>query len=281
MTTAILVDDEPLLRDQLRLRLSRLWPQLNIVATCGNGADAITRYEELIPDVVFLDIHMPVMNGLDAARLIGRGRILDGNLKRTHIVFITAYDEHAVAAFTHRAVDYVLKPYDDARLTDTIERLKEQLAQHARRAAHASQDDDDGDDSEAVPTNLRLALKQIAQLTQNGNGHISSYLQWIKASVGQTVRLIPVEDVQFFQSDEKYTRVVLADSEVLIRKSIRELLDELDPTRFWQIHRATIVNTHAIAGVTRGLRDHAELRLKHSNDVLTVSRNFTHLFKQM
>jgi DNA-binding LytR/AlgR family response regulator len=271
MTTAMIVDDEPLLRDQLRMRLTKLWPTLKIVAACENGAEAVTRYEELTPDVIFLDIHMPVMNGLDAARVIGRGREVSGKLHRAHIVFITAYDQHALAAFAHRAIDYVLKPYDDARLTETIERLQERLAADASHI-------DDCDDISAADIHqqhLMQALKQLA------TGQAATYLQWIKASVGQTVRLIPVEDVLYFQSDEKYTRVVLADSEVLIRTSIRDLLEELDPARFWQIHRATIVNTRAVASVTRGLRDHAELSVKGRSDTLVVSRNFTHLFKQM
>lgn len=262
MTTAIICDDEPLLRDQLQSRLTYLWPELDIVASCTNGSEAVAEVDTLTPDIVFLDIHMPVMNGLEAARLIGRGREVDGVLKRTHIVFVTAYDEHALAAFERGAIDYVLKPYDDARLTETIARLRERVTQH---------------DPNAIPDNLMDALRQLSAQTSPSR----QYLQWVKASVGQTVRLIPVDDVLYFQSDEKYTRVVLADSEVLIRKSIKELLDELDPQRFWQIHRATVVATRAIAGVVRGMRDQADLKLKGRPEILTVSRNYTHLFKQM
>lgn len=255
--TALIADDEPLLRDQLRLRLAKLWPELTLVGEATNGAEALQRFEELEPDVVFLDIHMPVMNGLEAARLIGKGRG-----KRVHIAFITAYDEHAVEAFERGAVDYVLKPFNEARLAETVERLKERLA------APADMADD----------NLAGVLRQ---LTAQLSGGEAGYLRWVKASVGQTVRLIPVEEIVYFQSDEKYTRVVLDDGEVLIRKPIKELLAELDPNVFWQIHRATIVNTRAIAGVVRGLRDQADLKLKTRPETLTVSRNFTHLFRQM
>jgi DNA-binding LytR/AlgR family response regulator len=257
MNTALIADDEPLLREQLRLRLKKRWPELEIVAEATNGTEALQRFEELEPDIVFLDIHMPVMNGLEAARLIGKGRS-----RRTHLVFITAYDEHAVEAFERGAIDYVLKPFNEARLAETIERLKERLE------APPS----DGDD------NLVGILRQLtAHLSGGGAG----YLKWIKASVGQTVRLIPVDEVLYFQSDEKYTRVVLDDGEVLIRKPIKELIAELDPKVFWQVHRATVVNSKAIAGVVRGLRDQADLKLKGRPETLTVSRNFTHLFKQM
>lgn len=261
MPTAILADDEPLLRDQLKLRLSKLWPDLKLAGEAVNGAEALAMFEELEPDVVFLDIHMPVMNGLEAARLIGRGRS-----KRAHIVFITAFDEHAVEAFEHGAIDYVLKPFNEVRLSETVARLQERLA--AKGPA------EDGAADEDVARVLR-------QLSARMGMPAESYLKWIKASVGQTVRLIPVDEVIYFQSDEKYTRVVLDDAEVLIRKPIKELLEELDPEQFWQIHRATIVNTRAIAGVVRGLRDQADLKLKGRPETLTVSRNFTHLFKQM
>lgn len=262
MPTAILADDEPLLREQLKLRLGKLWPELELVADAVNGAEALSKFEALEPDVVFLDIHMPVMTGLEAARLIGRGRS-----KRAHIVFVTAFDEHAVEAFERGAIDYVLKPFNEARLAETVARLKDRLD------ARADPVQDEGNE-----TALAGVLRQLAQ--QIGLP-AAPHLRWIKASVGQTVRLIPVDEVVYFQSDEKYTRVVLEDSEVLIRKPIKELLAELDPNQFWQIHRATVVNTRAIAGVVRGLRDQADLRLKGRPETLTVSRNFTHLFKQM
>jgi DNA-binding LytR/AlgR family response regulator len=255
--TALLADDEPLLREQLRMRLAKLWPELAIVAEAANGAEALQRFEELEPDVVFLDIHMPVMNGLDAARLIGKGRS-----KRVHIAFITAFDEYAVEAFERGAIDYVLKPFNEARLGETIARLQERL-------------------NTVEPASGDELANVLRQLTARLSGGEAGHLKWIKASVGQTVRLVPVDEVVYFQADEKYTRVVLDDAELLIRKPIKELLAELDPNAFWQIHRATIVNTKAIAGVVRGLRDQADLKLKNRPETLTVSRNFTHLFKQM
>ncbi len=263
MPTALIADDEPLLREQLKLRLAKLWPALSIVAEATNGAEALSAFEALQPDIVFLDIHMPLLSGLDAARLIGKGRD-----RRAHIVFITAFDQHALEAFERGAIDYVLKPFNEARLAETIARLQERIGAQAG-------DEEAGDGAQAE--RLSAVLRQLSNQIKPGAG----FLQWIKASVGQTVRLIPIEDVYYFQSDEKYTRVVLEDSEVLIRKPIKELIEELDPDRFWQVHRATIVNTRVIAGVIRGLRDQADLKLKGRSEVLTVSRNFTHLFKQM
>lgn len=263
MPTALIADDEPLLREQLRSRLARLWPELKLVAEAANGAEALALFEEHEPDVVFLDIHMPVMTGLDAARLIGRGRS-----KRTQIVFITAFDEHAIDAFERGAIDYVLKPFNETRLQETVTRLKEHL-QWAAAGTHSPA---------AEPTDLAAVLMQLTRHLGLASGE---YLRWIKASVGQTVRLIPVDEVLYFQSDEKYTRVALEDSEVLIRKPIKELLDELDPKQFWQIHRATVVNSRAIAAVLRGEHDRADLKLKGRSETLTVSRNYTHLFKQM
>jgi DNA-binding LytR/AlgR family response regulator len=201
------------------------------------------------PSLFFLDIHMPGVNGLDAARAIGG---------RAHVVFVTAFDEYAVEAFERGAVDYVLKPFDEDRLALTVRRLKERLG--------------------VRPPEFDALVESLAErLGPRGSQH----LRWIKASVGSNVRLIPVEEILFFQSDEKYTRVVTADGEALIRKPIRELLAELDPARFWQIHRATIVNVDRIASVRRGLKDQAEISLRDRPETLVVSRAFTHLFKQM
>jgi DNA-binding LytR/AlgR family response regulator len=271
MPTALICDDEPLLRNQLRARLASFWPDLEVVAEASNGAEALACYEDHITDVVFLDIHMPVMNGIDAAKLIGRGRAVSGaaSFKRTHIVFVTAFDEHAVTAFEQGAIDYVLKPYEDTRLQETITRLQERLTQPIEAST--------GNGPNPVTSYAERLDAAIREIT----GKKRDYLLWIKASVGQTVKLIAVDDVVYFQSDEKYTRVVLATTEVLIRKPIKELLEELDPDRFWQIHRSTIVNTRTIAGVVRGLRDQADLKLVSRSETLTVSRNFTHLFRQM
>jgi DNA-binding LytR/AlgR family response regulator len=264
MTTALIADDEPLLREQLTLRLAKGWPELHVIAEAANGALAVSEYAALKPDIVFLDIHMPLMNGLDAAKAISA--LAKSTHHHVEIVFVTAYDQYAIEAFQRGAIDYVLKPYDIERLAETIERLKSRTQQGVSNIAPA--------ESNAA---LAEAIRQINEKLQPS----SAYLQWIKASVGQTVRLIPIDDVLYFRSDEKYTCVVLEDSEVLIRKSIKELLTELDPNRFWQIHRATIINTRAVAGVVRGSRDQADLKVKGRDEILTVSRNFTHLFKQM
>ena len=248
--TAVIADDEPLLRAQLKARLGKLWPELAIVHEMADGRDVDQVLAAHAPRLFFLDIHMPGVNGLEAARAIG---------KRAHVVFVTAFDQYAVEAFEQGAIDYVLKPFNEDRLAATVERLKERLAG-------------------AAPPPMEELLERLA-------GRLSprpaEHLKWIKASLGQSVRLIPVEEVLFFQSDEKYTRVVTCDAEALIRKPIKELLDELDPDKFWQVHRATIVNVEAIAAVRRGLKDQAEIALKGHRETLIVSRNFTHLFKQM
>jgi DNA-binding LytR/AlgR family response regulator len=247
--TAVIADDEPLLRAQLRTRLAKLWPELAVVHEMENGRDIEQVIANYDPRLFFLDIHMPGVNGLEAARAIG---------KRAHVVFVTAFDQYAVEAFEQGAVDYVLKPFNEDRLANTVERLRERLS--------------------GAPVAMEDLVERLAgRLAPRAAEH----LRWIKASVGQSVRLIPVEEILFFQSDEKYTRVVTGDSEVLIRKPIKELLDELDPDKFWQVHRATIVNVDAIAAVRRGLKDQAEIALKGHRETILVSRNFTHLFKQM
>jgi DNA-binding LytR/AlgR family response regulator len=247
---AVIADDEPLLRAQLRARLARLWPELDVVREMENGRDVDAVIAEHKPALFFLDIHMPGVNGLEAAR---------GIAGRAHVVFVTAFDQYAVEAFEQGAIDYVLKPFNEERLTITVDRLKARLGQAPKQI----------DD---------LVATLAARLAPKVN---DTHLRWIKASVGSNVRLIPVEEVLFFQSDEKYTRVVTCEGESLIRKPIRELLDELDPAKFWQVHRATIVNVDYIASVRRGLKDQAEIALKDCPETLVVSRAFTHLFKQM
>jgi DNA-binding LytR/AlgR family response regulator len=245
---AVIADDEPLLRAQLRSRLARLWPDLAVVHEMENGRDIDQVLDAHAPALFFLDIHMPGVNGLEAARAIAG---------RAHVVFVTAFDQYAVEAFEQGAIDYVLKPFDEDRLALTCARLRERLSERPAR------------------------IEELVETLAARLGGSSEHLRWIKASVGSNVRLIPVEEVLFFQSDEKYTRVVTGESEALIRKPIRELLDELDPARFWQIHRATIVTVDHIAGVRRGLKDQAEVSLKGREEALVVSRAFTHLFKQM
>jgi DNA-binding LytR/AlgR family response regulator len=248
--SAVIADDEPLLRAQLRARLARLWPDLDVVHEMENGRDILQVLDDHNPQVVFLDIHMPGVSGLEAARAVAG---------RAHIVFVTAYDEYAIEAFERGAIDYVLKPFNQDRLQLTVERLRERV----RASPEPSLD------------------VLVEQLAGRLGARPTEHLRWIKASVGSNVRLIPVEEVLFFQSDEKYTRVVTLEAESLIRKPIKELLDELDPAKFWQIHRATIVNVDHIASVKRGLKDQAEIALRDHPETLIVSRAFTHLFKQM
>ncbi len=249
MPTAIVAEDESILREQLVAKLRKLWPDLEVIAEAEDGAAALEALEDRVPDFMFLDIQMPEMTGVEVARHVGG---------RSHVVFVTAYDQYAIQAFETGAVDYVLKPATDERLAVTIERLKAKLA--------------------SPPVDL---TSMLAQLASQLPGAKKERLQWIKATVGQNLRLIPVGEVLFFQSDEKYTRVALADGEALIKTSIRELLDGLDPDVFWQIHRSTIVNAHAIAGVTRDFRGQAHVKVKGKPDTLVVSRIYSHLFKQM
>ena len=247
--TAILAEDEPILRQQLEAKLKKLWPELEILASVEDGEAALEALEDRAPDFLFLDIQMPVMTGVEVAKHV-RGR--------SHVVFVTAYDQYAIQAFETGAVDYVLKPYTDERLAVSVERLKAKLA--------------------TPPPAIDALVAKLAEQLRGGGGE---KLKWIKATVGQNLRLIPVAEVLFFQSDEKYTRVVTAELEALIKTPIRELMDGLDPEVFWQIHRSTLVNVNAIAGVTRDFRGQAHVKVKGKDEVLTVSRIYSHLFKQM
>jgi DNA-binding LytR/AlgR family response regulator len=253
MPTAIIADDERLMRDQLRMRLGQVWPELEIVGEAKNGEEAVELVKQLKPDLTFLDIRMPGTNGMDAARQIGNA---------SNIVFVTAYDQYAVEAFERGAVDYVLKPPEQERLQVTVERLKERL--HQPKAV--------ANDS---------VTQMLSQLAEKMAAPKPAYLQWIQASIGQDLRMIPVEDILFFRSDEKYTCVQTDKFEALIRKPVRDLAEELDPALFWQIHRATLVNVNAIEGVTRDLRGRHLVMIKGKSDKLEVSRSFLHLFKQM
>jgi len=253
MPTAILADDERLMRDQLRMRLGQVWPELDIVGEAKNGDEAVALVDELKPDFTFLDIRMPGKTGMEAAALIGN---------KSHVVFVTAYDAYAVEAFERGAVDYVLKPPEQERLKITAERLRDRLAKPA------------GDVNASVTAMLSQLAEKIATPKPK-------YLQWIQASIGQDLRMIPVEEILFFRSDEKYTCVQTEKFEALIRKPVRDLAEELDPSLFWQIHRATLVNVNAIEGVTRDIRGRHLVMVKGRPDKLEVSRSFLHLFKQM
>lgn len=257
--TALIAEDEPLMRDRLRDTLKEAWPDLDIVAEAADGIQAIELFETLKPDVVFLDIRMPGYSGLEVAEEIG---------DRAHVVFTTAYDEYAVRAFENGAVDFILKPLEVDRLQVTVGRLRKRLD------AGAPQD----------LTQLLATLKQSLQ-PQVGGGSGSGEsgagrMRWIKASLGNQLRMLAVADVQFFQADTKYTRVVLCETEALIRTTLKELLDGLDPDQFWQIHRSTIVNVSAIESVTREGPEKLTVQLKGRKEKLPVSRQFFHLFKQ-
>jgi DNA-binding LytR/AlgR family response regulator len=268
---AVLADDERLMREQLRARLVEVWPELEIVAEAKNGLEAVALVDQHRPDVVFLDIRMPGLTGVDAARQIAQLPARDGHDDELlpEIVFITAYDQYAVEAFEQGVADYVLKPADRDRLQLTVERLRRRL--QARRSGET------GTDLPAQP--LQQLLHQLAD--RMNPGQAPQYLKWIQANVGQTIQMVAVDEVLFFVSDEKYTRVQTAQVEALIRKPIKELVDELDPQQFWQIHRSTLVNVKAIAGVTRDFRGRQIVSVKGHPEKLEVSRSYTGLFKGM
>jgi DNA-binding LytR/AlgR family response regulator len=255
--TALIADDEPLLREALERMLAKAWPELEIVAQARNGREAVDLYDAHHPDVCFLDVQMPGKTGIEAARHIGQ---------RAHMVFVTAYDEYAVQAFAEGVLDYLVKPVESARLAATVGRLKERL-----RAA--------------LPAlNTETLLDQLAANLRPQNG--ARTLRWLRASVGPTVRLIAVDDVDYLRSDEKYTQVAWQDEagkprEAVIRTPLRELLAQLDPEQFAQVHRSVVVNLRAVSHVTRGPNETADIHLKGRDEVLPVSRTYLHLFRQM
>jgi DNA-binding LytR/AlgR family response regulator len=252
MPTALIADDEPLLRERLAAVLARLWPELIIVGQARNGREAVELFDDEAPDIAFLDVHMPGLNGLEAARAIG---------SRAHVVFVTAYEQYAVQAFEQGALDYLVKPFEEARLADTVRRLRDRMARPPSEA-------------------LGPALDRLAEELRSRRP-ARSHLQWIKASVGNSVRLIPVGQVVYLRSDEKYTLVAWEGGEALIRKTIRELADELDPEAFVQVHRSVIVNLNHVAHVVRGSNETADVHLKGRSEVMPVSRSYLHLFRQM
>ncbi|MEO7246065.1 MAG: LytTR family DNA-binding domain-containing protein [Rubrivivax sp.] len=264
--TALVADDEPLLRERLVKLLASAWPALQVVAEARNGREALELFDELVPDVVFLDVHMPGLNGVEAARGIAR---------RAEVVFATAYEQYAVQAFEQGAVDYLVKPFDAERLADTVQRLQPRVL--ARRAARA------GAAADVLPgpaSALDPALESLAQELRR-RAMPGSWLQWIKASVGPSLRLIPVEQVIYLRSDEKYTLVAWEGGEALIRRTIRELADELDPDRFMQVHRSVIVNLGYVTQVVRGANETADVHLRGRPERLPVSRSYLHVFRQM
>jgi DNA-binding LytR/AlgR family response regulator len=262
---AVLADDERLLREQLRARLAEVWPELELVAEAKNGTEAVALVEQHRPDLVFLDIRMPGLTGVEAAKQIAQMEVGPDELL-PEIVFITAYDQYAVEAFEQGVADYVLKPAERERLQLTVERIKKRLKQ--REAGEAS-----------AGAPLQQLLQQLSAKVSPGS--TPQRLQWIQASVGSSIQMIPVDEVLFFISDEKYTRVQTPALEALIRKPIKELVDELDPQQFWQIHRSTLVNVKAIDGVTRDFRGRQIVGVKGHPEKLEVSRSYLGLFKGM
>lgn len=246
--------------------MKSVWPELRVVARAANGLEALRMIDEEAPDVVFLDIRMPGLTGLDvAARLVDSPR-------PPHIVFVTAYDQYAVEAFEHSAVDYLLKPANLERLEKTVAKLKARLTPAADAGAGA------------VPAAALQAL--LAQLAAGGAAALTpapapAPLQWIRATHGDETRLIPIEDVIYFQSNDKYTSVFVADGESLIRTPISKLREQLDEQQFWQIHRSVIVAARHVAGTRQDFRGRLMVQLKGRPEQLVVSRNYVDLFRGM
>jgi DNA-binding LytR/AlgR family response regulator len=255
--TALIADDEPLLRKSLTRLLAQAWPELDVIVQARNGREAVDQFEAKQPDICFLDVHMPGLSGVEAARIIGR---------RAQLVFVTAYDKYAVQAFEHGALDYLVKPVEPARLADTVARLQERL-----RAA------------QPLPE-VEALLEQLAAHLQKKAG--PALLRFIRASIGPALRMIPVDEIDFLRSDEKYTLIAWRGDqgkpgEAVIRTPLKELVAQLDAGQFVQVHRSVVVNLHAISHVTRGLNETAQIHLKDRTDVLPVSRTYLHHFRQM
>lgn len=262
--TALIADDEAPMRDLLRARLAAVWPDLAIVAEAANGVEAVELGQRLRPDIAFLDIRMPGLSGIEAARRL---------YAHAHIVFATAYDQYALDAFEQGALDYLLKPVSAERLATTCARLKARLSAPTPTSTPASA---------APPQDIGRQLAQLTALLEGrGKPDRPAYLRWIQAQVGASLRMLSTREILFFQSDEKYTRVQTAGAEYLIRKTLKELLDELDPDEFWRIHRSTLVRVDAIAEVRRDLRGRQMLRVRGYLGELEVSRNHGYLFQQM
>ncbi len=275
--SAVIADDERLMREQLRARLAEVWPELQIVAEARNGLEAVALVAQHRPELVFLDIRMPGLTGVDAARQIAQMAVTDDE-HLPEIVFITAYDQYAVEAFEQGVCDYVLKPAERERLALTTQRIRARLA-----SRDAPDTDPDGRANPGLAGAPVPALQQVLHrlAAQLNPGGAPKPLDWIQASVGQGIQMIPVAEVLFFISDEKYTRVQTPTVEALIRKPIKELIDELDPQQFWQIHRSTLVNVKAIAGITRDFRGRQIVSVRGHPEKLEVSRSYSNLFKGM
>ena len=255
--TALIADDEPLLRGELAALLGQAWPGLRIVAQARNGREAVELFDQHGPDICFLDVHMPGMGGIEAAQKIGG---------RAHLVFVTAYQQYALQAFEQGAHDYLVKPVDAGRLATTVARLKERI--RTKQPATVSDE----------------LLRELAARLM-GEGSSAGPLKWIRASSRGALRMIPVDDIDFLRSDEKYTLVAWRDdgqpAESLISTPLKVLVPQLDGSQFAQIHRSVVVNLRSVRHVTRGDNETASVHLKERPDVLPVSRSFLHVFRQM
>jgi DNA-binding LytR/AlgR family response regulator len=249
---ALIAEDEDLPRQDLLAMLTQLWPELDIAAVAHNGMDALEAFADCKPQVAFLDIRMPGPNGLEVARAASG---------QCHVVFTTAYDQYAVEAFNAQAVDYLLKPIQEQRLAQTIARLKARLAAQPHE----------------TPADLSQLVSQLSQRMSSS----APRLRWVSASVGDTVKMFAIDDIIYFQSDEKYTRVVTATDEAHIRKPLKELLAELDTDDFWQVHRSTIVRMAAVAKAVRDDMGRVSLQLKARPERIAVSQAFAHRFRGM
>ena len=250
---AIIADDEKQLRIHLKSKLAALWPELTICCEAGNGIEALALIESCQPAIAFLDVKMPGLSGIEVAQKIK---------VNCHVVFITAFDQYAVEAFENEAVDYLLKPVTDKRLEKTIERLKKQISAISKPP----------NDFSRTMDRLLAALK---------DNQPSGYLKWVKVRHGDEVRLISIDEVSYFKAEDKYTVVKTLEGESLIKKSIRQLTEELDPDQFWRIHRGTIINVNRIGKVSRSFAGRLIITLKDLPENLTVSRSYANLFKQM
>ncbi|MBL8297037.1 MAG: response regulator transcription factor [Rhodanobacteraceae bacterium] len=288
--TALIADDEPLLRKSLARLLSLAWPELDVVAYARNGREAVEKFEQFRPDVCFLDVHMPGISGVEAARRIGR---------RAQLVFVTAFDRYAVQAFEHGALDYLMKPVETGRLADTVTRLQERLQRPQRAdmdalleqlAAHLQKKIGAATSGHApatqTPATDFASLSIDAETATPASAPCTAPLRWIRASAGAALRLIAVDDIDYLRSDEKYTRIAWHDesgkpADALVRTPLKDLIAQLDPNQFAQVHRSVVVNLRAIRHVTRGDNETADIYLKHRPERLPVSRSYLHLFRQM
>jgi DNA-binding LytR/AlgR family response regulator len=261
-TTALIAEDEPLLARALQSELALAWPALHISAVVGDGESAVAQALAHQPDVLFLDIRMPGLSGLETAAELADA--WPAGVPFPAIVFVTAYDAYAVQAFEAQAVDYLLKPVQPERLLRAVQRVQSQLASR-----------------QAAPAGLDASLAQLRALLAGGEAPAAPRLQVIPASVGQGIRMVPISEVLVFEAADKYVRVLTANSEVLIRTPLKELLPQLDPTVFWQIHRGSVVRAEAIDSVTRNEAGRLSLRLRGRPEALAVSRLYADRFRAM